>query len=673
MDKEKIMNRKIEWFHPDIYQGFSGVEERKQYTNANNQKDYAHVCQVAEDVCRHSFVFDMELDLERTYEPVVFEGEIDWEHNPGTDAEFVWQFNRHRFLIVLGQVYQMTKNEKYAEKAVELMLHFIEHQPYTEQRRWTTWRVLEIGMRSGNWMKALYLFQDSPAFTDDKLTIIFESLKLHAKLLIEEWTPYCYVGNWGVLENHGLFILGALMPCDEDTKSYLSHAADVLTKALKMQVMQDGMQLEQSPMYHFEVLRCMLEVAYISKKRQIEMDEVFYERIYEMSIAALKMTKPNGHMLSMGDSDDMNVQSIMQLAAILFQDGKLKVFSGEYLDHENVWFINSEDIQSYHELEVIYPEYQSLCLYDSGQYFFRSGWDKKADMLHFDGGLLGSSHGHSDALHVDLMMNGKDVLVDSGRYSYVYDDIRKYLKNPKGHNTIVVDGMDYSEWENSWVSKTVTAQVKQPMKCSKIYEYAQAGHMGYMTLDNPVFVNRKVLHIKPDIYLILDECYTSGEHTYTEYFHFDCEGTLQLDKNQALFQIEDTKATFFFEKMAKQEVIQTMQSKHYNMIRENQTISSTLKGKGFQSMLTVCVKGDGAETKVNDKEVRLYRSQEVQSKNLVRGLEISHKDKTYLIILAHTEMPGPVDSYQIDDRMGCGNVIVFDMDDGAFDGTVLNW
>ena len=42
----------------------------------------------------------------------------------------------------------------------------------------------------------------------------------------------------------------------------------------------------------------------------------------------------------------------------------------------------------------------------------RSFLAEKCGYAAFDGGLLGTSHGHSDTLHVDLILNGTDVLVD---------------------------------------------------------------------------------------------------------------------------------------------------------------------------------------------------------------------------------------------------------------------
>ena len=44
--------------------------------------------------------------MERTYEPVTFQEDMDWSCIPDEDPEFVWQFNRHRSFICLGQAWQ---------------------------------------------------------------------------------------------------------------------------------------------------------------------------------------------------------------------------------------------------------------------------------------------------------------------------------------------------------------------------------------------------------------------------------------------------------------------------------------------------------------------------------------------------------------------------------------
>ena len=45
---------------------------------------------------------------------------------------------------------------------------------------------------------------------------------------------------------------------------------------------------------------------------------------------------------------------------------------------------------------------------------------------------MGAGHGHSDKLHIDLVVNGEDVLMDGGRYTYVSGSKRFFLQGSVG-------------------------------------------------------------------------------------------------------------------------------------------------------------------------------------------------------------------------------------------------
>ncbi|WP_278278185.1 heparinase II/III domain-containing protein [Blautia argi] len=65
---------------------------------------------------------------------------------------------------------------------------------------------------------------------------------------------------------------------------------------------------------------------------------------------------------------------------------------------------------------------------------------KDGEYLHFRNGCQGGGHGHNDKLHIDVVCQGEDVLVDSGRYSYNFEqENRIWLKSAHAHNTILVD------------------------------------------------------------------------------------------------------------------------------------------------------------------------------------------------------------------------------------------
>lgn len=635
-------------------------------------EETAHVLKTADDVVKHQFLFDMEWDMERTYEPVCFGDKIDWGYNPGDDSEFTWQFNRHRFLICLGQAYQITGEEAYVACALDLMEQFMDSENEIERKRQTTWRILEVGIRAANWIKAIALIQESPLVTQDKLSRIYDFLDCHARLIEDEHYPYCYAGNWGMLENHGLYLLGALMK-NENSAHYRQQALSVIETGLNMQILPDGMQLEQSPMYHHEVLVCMLEVVFFARLCGDIVPETILEQIHRMMRAAISLQKPNGHQLTMGDSDDMNPQGIYALAAYLFNDPVYKWAALDAPGFDNLWLWGSDGYNRYKQIPSQKPDWTTVQLYDSGHTILRSSWNEDADMLHFDGGLLGTSHGHSDTLHVDLILDGRDVLIDPGRYTYVTKPERFAFKGTAAHNTIMVDGKDFDEWNHSWISKTVSAQSRQLLVQKQDCNFVSAGHTGYMTLDNPVWLNRKVIQVSDDIYILADECYTSGEHAYTQFFHYDYQGQLSLHEHRARFITGNTVTDFYFDEKGESRITDTKQSLHYNQQMDNKSIECHYHAKGFYSMNTVIIKNPQDNDQVVTMPVKSFINQEVQEADIADGLRIVHGEKAYSVIIGHTEMKAPVTLYQIGDYMGCGNIIVFDEHKGNYEGVVLNY
>ena len=84
----------------------------------------------------------------------------------------------------------------------------------------------------------------------------------------------------------------------------------------------------------------------------------------------------------------------------------------------------------YEQMTKETPQNELVSLEASGQAVLRSGWDQKADYLHFMCGSLGGGHGHFDKLHMDLCVAGEDVLIDSGRYTYVDGSLRSSSNPP---------------------------------------------------------------------------------------------------------------------------------------------------------------------------------------------------------------------------------------------------
>lgn len=177
-------------------------------------EECAHILRIADDAVAQRFLFDLPWDMEQTVKAVTFEGKIDWRHMPEGDPEFIYQFNRHRYWICLGQAYALTGDGKYARCFVNQLYSWLEDNPINQETKNTTWRTIEAGIRGENWVKAMEYFEDCPVVTRAVRERFLEGLRVHGEYLMDCRVPFSDKSNWGVLESHGLFAIGAyLMKC----------------------------------------------------------------------------------------------------------------------------------------------------------------------------------------------------------------------------------------------------------------------------------------------------------------------------------------------------------------------------------------------------------------------------------------------------------------------------
>lgn len=652
-----------------------GKEAIAAYWKKRDQKKVREIIGYADRICRHEFLFNTENDLEQLDDPVCYGRKIDWEYQPGDDPEYVYQFNRHRYFITLGQAYQLTGEEAYAECYVDLLTDWIIENPLCEEKKNTSWRILEAGFRGEYWTKAFAYFKDSPKVTDRVVELYERSLHEHARYLMSMHSPYRMISNWGVIENHGLFEIAMALPKSPQSEEYLNTAIEHLEILSRMAVLPDGVEWEQSPMYHNEVLKCFLDVVMLAKWNGISLPRAITDCAERMAFTDLVWMKPDGHEFMMGDSDDFPLQSFLCRAASCFYNPVLKYGAGKEPDYETSWDIGMDGISEYEALEPQMPEFLSGALADSGNYYFRSDWSEQANLLHFHCGTLGAGHGHSDKLHVDLVVQGEDVLMDGGRYTYVYGEKRREYKDPMMHNTITVDGELFTVCKDSWECSKLSQPVRQQFVTDGEYEFVQGGHLGYM--DQGVFLNRKILYLRPNLYIIMDECYAKGSHRYESYLHFNNFGTLLLNGNQAVYEGTRAGAEFcFLSEGVRTEKIATHIARKYNHEEDNETIRIHWEKEGFSSNLTVIAVGDKKEMpKVRCEKipVKSCLKRTVYPDSMAEAVKLSVNDKEYVVILCHQEVNSPTDLVEADGCLGFGNVIVFDKDKKHYEGQTLVW
>lgn len=649
--------------------GVDGTEKIAAYCRENWARDAAHVLRVAKDACENTFLFDFTWDMERTWKPYHFQGEIDWSLIPWGDREFLWQFNRHRFLLCLGQSYQMTGDETYAENYVRLLEDWMDRAQPGDNIDLGPWRTLETGLRAETWLVSFPLVLKSPAVNESFLAKMEKCLRKHQKRLAEHFALHKYISNWGVLESCGLVLLSLVLP---DSEVCLETAFRRLADAAQIQVLADGAQWEQSPMYHNEVYHCFLNAYYYALRAGVTVPDVLGDVVRQMAYVDYKWKKPDHTQFAQGDSDNSDLREQITAGAYVLGDNVLKSGGYDKLDYESAWRFGWKACEKYAAMEAAEPDFVSAELAFSGNYYMRSGWTEKDNLLHFHCGETGGGHGHADKLHADLVIRGEDVLVDSGRYTYVDGPDRFWFKEASAHNTILTDGKGFAQCETSWVYQNLCTCLKQQYHEGKQGAFVEGSHMGYW--DDGVLINRRVIWIRPDIYVIQDDIFTHGAHTFESFLHLDGKGAAeQMDIGAA---DADVSGGVHFRGKDMEAYIQTVdtgwsgaltdteQSSYYNEKHPNRTYREEIRcSGGICRKITVINGGEKGNTHpLAVKKLPLYSvvNDKILSPEEAEGLRILDGEKEYILFLCHREVMTPTDILKWENCIGHGKAVLFD-------------
>ena len=666
----------------------------------NWPEEAAHILDTGDRLCRNTFLFDLPWDMEQTHIPVIFENDVDWAYMPGNDPEFVYQMNRHRYFICLGQAYRMTDDERYAECFVRLLMDWIRNVPLTQEAAESTWRTLEAGIRGNCWTKAMRYFQGSPCITEEVAAAYTRSLKEHGEYLLNSFTPFKITSNWGVMESQGLYMIGKAL----GNNDYCKEAVRRLKLEAKSQILPDGVQWEQSPMYHNEVLSCYLEVLWEMVRTEGPLEEELAEAAEKMAMEELADTaekmamadlawqKPDYSQPLSGDSDHTDIRDLLTHAAyLLHKAGReksaalIKCGAFEQMDYEGCWDFGMSGVEEYNNIAAEKPAANMTSLEESGHDILRSGRGPFSDYLHFSNGPLGGGHGHEDRLHLDLCWDGEDVLTDAGRYNYVFGEDRIWFKSARAHNTILVDDECSIEFLDSWGTKAVLGGIRMMPKIRGGCILLEGGHPGYFQKGKNVFLCRKILALEEGLLFIIDTALSTEEHTYQRYFHFGEDGHLEaedrhleaedrhleadgrhfeegdrhLEEEGRLYRYAGRRAVgrIWLDGKSNAKKIESRLSKHYNEYKDNECWRAETYGRGVTVMGAVFSKGD--ETlQVRECQVEAPILQRTLSDEQAEGWKIQKGERSYTVIMRKQDLGGEVVLLKSGPCMGIGRLMV---------------
>lgn len=492
---------------------------------------------------------------------------IDWQLNPLTqkrcditkkwfqipdfdsergDIKVTWEASRFSHFITLTRAYLLTGNTKYYTAFSEQLASWLKNNPYSYGANYKCGQ--ECSIRLVNALLAYTVFKNEGIATEEDASNVKELIdRCYRKVLSNFFYAYkCIKNNHTISELMGM-IVGAWY--SEDNRQ-LKKAISLLDEVIDEQFTRDGGYRQFSFNYQrlaLQDLECILSICPVTG---VTLSEQSREKIKNAAVLMYQCQDNSGDVPDYGSNDGalifpltscgyrdfrptINAVYALLTGRQLYEDGKHQ--------EELLWFLGNNRISKYEKEDV--PRTSSQ-FKDAGLYTLRdtNSWAMIV-LNHYT-----SRPGHMDQLHLDLWVDGVNVLCDSGTYSYA-NELGKSLSKTKGHNTAAVGNKEQMNTYGPFLTYDWSE--------SKLGICNNDQFEGTMISKNGYKHTRKV-EKKNNSYIITD--FVDGNEDYQILFHTPCdvslnanEATLLLDgkvlcviKSTGQLQVSESKRSLYY-------------------------------------------------------------------------------------------------------------------------------
>lgn len=447
---------------------------------------------------------------------------------PG-DIKYVWELNRHQFLIALAKRHWVTQDAADAAEVLTLVRDWIATNPYGCGVNWTN--PLEPAYRSLSWLWSYYLCFD--ALDDETHALWLAAFHDHARFLHRHLELYASPFNHLIGEAAALYVLGVLFPEFRDAAAWRRRGRQVLESRLGEQFYRDGGSVEQATCYHHATLGFYLVAALLGRANGDELAPAVWAAIERAIEFSMHLVQPDGRLPAIGDNDDANPLTLTRrsvwdfrvfqaLGAVLFDRPDFKYVARGF-PVDALWLLGPQADDRFAAIPQRPPDDTSKALRESGYFVLRSDWSDKGDYACVDcgeqaGGLRqdaipSAAHGHADCLSLTVFLRGQPVLVDAGYYTYNGDEAwERFFRETAAHNTARIDGRDQARHLAKMAWSHVPRARLEGWMSDGTQAWVRGSHDGYARGQGGV-VHRRTVWLRPGGYVLLyDEFLGEGEH-----------------------------------------------------------------------------------------------------------------------------------------------------------------
>ena len=433
--------------------------------------------------------------------PLDYHRDIKLMRSDGSDVRVLWELNRLGHFLTLASAYSSTNDVAYAAEFWAQVRSWIEQNPYGRGPNWTC--AMEVALRAINLLAAFESFRRSPSLDPASLRSFLQLLQQHASYIQRNLEfSYLATSNHYLSDVIGLTWIGLLLPELRDSEKWFEFGRAEMLREMDKQVLADGADFEASTGYHRFVTELFLYTFWLCRSNDEKIEEKYWGKLKQMLIYVRAYLRPDGFAPLIGDTDSAQVLPfvrrraddhayLLEIGATVFDDPTLaetQHLTSQAFPHAGTYIMRDGDLY--------------LCFTTSGA------------------GINGrGSHGHNDALSIEVSAGGRAFIVDPGTYVYSADLARRHeFRSTAYHSTVQIDGREQNtiDVQTPFVIGNEANPRVLEWKTSDDFDKVVGEHYGYSVVHRRTVVFDK----RERLWLIDDEFFGEGEHLYEARFHF---------------------------------------------------------------------------------------------------------------------------------------------------------
>jgi hypothetical protein len=333
--------------------------------------------------------------------------------------------------------------------------------------------------------------------------------------------------NHGLFQMSGLLSLCSELPFLKQSTESRSMAIRNIEEMTENHFFEDGFHKEHSPLYHVYManyLHQLQDAGWLHDSNSLSSLSTLSKEICNWYIM------PDGYIAPIGD--------------------------GKYEYPSNVYCMFDLNLDS----DGTPASPSGLRVHPNGGVAIASHYDvdgRAFDHLIFNAQFHSRQHKHADDLSFHYCANRQQYLVDSGTFTYHYDDPeRMYVESTRAHNAIEIDGLNYSRFKQDAFGSALSMIVK--IGSCTIME----GKIEHTRLVPPEIPNNQVktsdsiklrnhssepgihhrrlmIHVPEYFLVVIDLLCSKESHDYTQWFHLAPELNVNLESNGGMTVLDN--------------------------------------------------------------------------------------------------------------------------------------